>query len=271
MNKALAQFKMDKVQMNNLSGGIVCTFFNQSDRKIMKLNIIIILLLVFSSVCLEANTRKNFSLLLNISNSPIQQNVYMFYVSSASDGSETHLLDSCLIKTDQKQFLLEGYINEENQVYVTFEKYGPIELPILVRPGDHLETIVGAEDNNQWNYPPKMVTSSLHQDEYNSFKEQVSNTSIANKFNFYKQTLETTNSPYIAYMCYIFSTNLEKTKSEIILGSAMKKFPNYERFREKQKGYRLKKETNSSKQFHKRLSYIINNRLKLLISGKNEK
>jgi len=237
----------------------------------MKQNIIIILLIVFSSICIGANTRKNFSLLLNISNSPIEQNVYMFYVSSASDGSETHLLDSCHIKNNQKKFLLEGYIKEENEVYVTFEKYGPIELPILVRPGDHLETIVGAEDNNQWNYPPKMVTSSLHQDEYNSFKEQVSNTSIDNKFNLYKHTLETTNSPYIAYMCYIYSTNLEKMKSEIILETAMKRFPRYERFREKQKGYRLKKETNSSKQFHKRLSYIINNRLKLLINGKNEK
>lgn len=31
MNKSLAQFKMDKVQMNKLSGGIVCTFFDQSD------------------------------------------------------------------------------------------------------------------------------------------------------------------------------------------------------------------------------------------------
>lgn len=237
----------------------------------MKQTIIIMLFIVLSSVCSKANTRKNFSLLLNINNSPIEQGVYMFYVSPASDGSETHLLDSCHIKTNQKQLLLEGYIKEENEVYITFEKYGPIELPILVRPGEHLETLVAAEDNNQWNYLPKMTKSSLHQHEYDTFKEQVKNTSIDNKFNFYIHTVETTNSAYIAYMCYIFSTNLGKMKSEIVLEIAKKRFPTYERFREKQKGYRLNKETNSSKQFHRRLSYIINNRLKLLINGKNEK
>lgn len=147
----------------------------------------------------------NFSIKLNLSDSlcNIQQCGYLYYTTQAADGTEIHLLGSCVINKNKHFIVFKGYVKEETIVSIIFTEQGPFDISILVEPNDRLEANIDITDIFKLSHGKEMITASRHQKEYNQFKEESSKT-FTKEEEFYENAIDHTESPALAYLAYFF-------------------------------------------------------------------
>lgn len=235
---------------------------------------ILSLLLIFISVVSNGdnvNHVPNFSIKLNLSDSlcNIHQCGYLYYTTHAADGTEMHLLDSCIIDQNKHFILFKGYIKEETEVSIIFTEQGPFDISVLVEPNDHLEANIDITDIFKLSHGKEMITASRHQKVYNQFKEESSKI-INEKEKFYENAIDHTDSPALAYLAYFFSAYYFKDSKDRLFQKVYKKFPNYQPFINIKTKPNFPKESEVSKRFYKRYKEVIQRRLDLLTKrGKN--
>lgn len=216
----------------------------------------------------ESITRyPNFTIKLNLSDTicNIKQSVFLYYPTQAADGTETHLLDSCCIDKETHIITLKGYVKEEQEVYVCFTERGPLDLPLLVEPNDHLEANIDITDDFKWAYPKEMITASRHQAEYNQFIEDAQKTSFEDDEELFAKAIDKSDSPALAYLAYIYCAFRSKEVKDRIFQKAYKKFPNYQPFINIKTKPKFPKESEASKRFYKRYKEVNQRRLDILI------
>jgi hypothetical protein len=93
----------------------------------------------------------------------IKQRVYMYQWLE----NEWSILDSVWIDSTNKKFTLEGKTPFQYQVNITFEKEGPVKMPIIVTPRDKIKIKLSSKNITDYNeYRIDIPNKSAHHEYY---------------------------------------------------------------------------------------------------------
>jgi len=135
----------------------------------MKIVLSAILTCLLLSSCSTFHQGKNFSMTIKMDSAlaATKQKVYLY----ESIGNEWSILDSALICNNKKKVKLEGKIPFQYQVNITFEKEGPVKMPIIVTPKDKITIKLSAKSITDYNeYRIDIPNKSAHHEYYEHLK-----------------------------------------------------------------------------------------------------
>ncbi len=110
----------------------------------MKIVLSAILACLLLSSCSTFHQGKNFSVTIKMDSAlaATKQKVYLYELIR----SEWSILDSALICNNKRKVKLEGKIPFQHRIDITFEKEGPVNMPIIATPGDKIKIKLAAKD-----------------------------------------------------------------------------------------------------------------------------
>ena len=135
----------------------------------MKIVLSAILACLLLSSCSTFHQGKNFSVTIKMDSglAATKQKVYLYELI----GNEWSILDSTLICNNKKKFKLEGETPFQYQVNITFEKEGPVKMPIIVTPRDKIKIKLFAKSITDYNeYRIDIPNKSAHHEYYEHLK-----------------------------------------------------------------------------------------------------
>ena len=127
-----------------------------------------------------------------------------------------------------------------------FSKRGPCQMFIVAMPGDSLTVNISAKDNICGIYRKHLTKESAHQKEVLDISDMVfaDDKTYEEKQSYYANILETTDSPYLANLAWLY---FKGEKKEEYLDLISKRFPNYLPIRWKVERYKFPEPSEEAK------------------------
>ena len=170
------------------------------------------------------------------------QMVYLYDIV----GNDYIIYDSIMLVPDRYQYQLYGRTDFETELCLMFSKRGPCQMFIVAMPGDSLTVNISAKDNICGIYRKHLTKESAHQKEVLDISDMVfaDDKTYEEKQSYYANILETTDSPYLANLAWLY---FKGEKKEEYLDLISKRFPNYLPIRWKVERYKFPEPSEEAK------------------------